>query len=90
MIKAVTNEGEIVFILEPGNVTKLKQGEPLSVNLHELGISGNLKMYWTPDALRFAMDMADEKEKHLVISSEWLDRKIKDSLEWPVIDRTAN
>lgn len=90
MIKAVTNDGEIIFILEPGNITKLQMGEPLSVNLKELGLAGQLKVYWTPDILHLAMDMATEKEASGCISADWLDAKIKESLEWRVHDRVAS
>jgi hypothetical protein len=90
MIKAVTNDGEIIFMLEPGNVTKLQTGEPLSVNLRELGVLGEIKIYWTPDVIRLAMDMALEKEKNRCITADWLDKKIKESLEWRVLDRVAS
>ena len=90
MIKLANSDGEIVFILEPGNVTKMQMGEPLSINLKELGIPGEVKIYWTPDIIRMAMEIAVEKETHKCISSDWLDKRIQDSLEWRVIDRVAS
>ena len=90
MIKLVNNTGEIVFILEPGNITNLQMGQPLSINLKELGISGELVIYYTPDAVRFAIDMANYKAEKHVIDSGWLDRHIKESLDWRPLDRVAN
>lgn len=90
MIKLVNNSGEIVFILEPGNITKMQMGEPLSINLKELGLQGEVKMYWTPDVLRLAMDLAVEKETNHCITTDFLDKKVKESLDWRVLDRAAS
>jgi len=90
MIKLVNNSGEIVFILEPGNITKMQMGEPLSINLKELGLQGEVKMYWTPDVIRLAMDLAVEKEINHCITADFLDKKIKESLDWRVLDRVAS
>jgi len=90
MIKLVNNSGEIVFILEPGNITKMQMGEPLSINLKELGLQGEVKMYWTPDVIRLAMDLAVEKETNHCITADFLDKKVKESLDWRVLDRVAS
>lgn len=90
MIKLANSDGEIVFILEPGNITNLQMGKPLSVDLKELGIPGAVKLYWTPDVIRLAMDLATEKETQKCISSDWLHKKIQESLEWRVLDRVAS
>jgi hypothetical protein len=89
MIKLMNNTGELVFILEPGNITKLQMGQPLSVDLSEFRGSRQLTIYWTPDILRLALEMAEHKDGEGCIESTWLDEAIKKSLEWQVADRVA-
>ena len=90
VIKLVNNDGEIIFILEPGNITKLQMGEPLSVNLKELGIPGQLKVYYCPDVIRLAIDLANHKVKAKCIDAKWLEERIAESLDWRPLDRVAN
>ena len=90
MIKMVDNSGEVIFILEPGNITNLRMGEPLSVNLKELGLKGELKIYYCPDVIRLAVDLANEKAERKVIETSRLHEMIQNSLEWRPLDRVAN
>jgi hypothetical protein len=90
MIKLVTNDGDMIFILEPGNITKIQMGEPLSINLHELGIKGHVYVAWTPDVPGMAIDLANEKAKNKCITTTRLNELLKKALDRDPLDRVAN
>jgi hypothetical protein len=90
MIKSVLSDGEIVFILEPGNITKLSQGDPLCVNLKELGVPGHIRIYWTPDVQSLVIDLANEKANSACITTERLDAIVRNALGRKPVNRVTN
>ena len=90
MIKMVDNDGRACFILEPASLTNLHLGKGITLNLNELGLQGEVIVYFSPDILRFALKMQERKEKFKCIDEKWLQDEIRKSQTWEPIDRAAS
>ncbi len=90
MIRMQNNDGDVILILEPGNITNMMTGKPVSIDMSEFRHVGQVLIYWTPDVVRLAMEMGKEKEEKQCITAERFQELIAHSLEWRVLDRVVS
>jgi hypothetical protein len=83
MIKLGTGDGKVLFILEPGNITRLKFGEPITVNLKELGLEGEIILAFCPDIEWLALQLG----KHIPCSAETVVELLNEGATRPSVDR---
>lgn len=84
------SNGDPVVVLEPANIRKLKEGEPLRVNLSQLGIDKTVHIYFCPDQKRLEAEFRIQNDKKHVLTDEEIDGIIVGSKDWRELDRAAN
>jgi hypothetical protein len=53
MMQMVMDDGRLIFVIEPGNIQRLKNGEPLI-------IAANVSIMFTPDMEAFSKLLTDD------------------------------
>lgn len=79
-------QGEIsLLILEPGSLRKLREGDPIKVNLSDFGLTGTLKICYCPDIEWLTAEI----RKFMPIEAEKLSALLSVGLTMDEVDRGA-
>lgn len=78
------NDKEIILVLEPGNLRRLREGDPIRIDLSKFGLPGTFMLIaYTPDVEWLSQELG----KRIPIESGDVFNLINESLKQKEVDR---
>jgi uncharacterized protein YegJ (DUF2314 family) len=75
-----------IMVLEPGNFTKVKNGEPIKIDMSDWSECRHVLIAYCPDVVRLSIDINNLDHK---LDLEEFDRLLKESQGWRENDRAV-